>query len=34
MGTTAIPVDTVVGECKVLGHTSAELLAQLGIHGM
>ena len=33
MGTTAIPVDTSVCECKVVGHTPAELLAQLGIPG-
>ena len=34
MGTGAIPVDTVAGECKVLGRAPAELLAQLSIHGM
>ena len=34
MGTTAIPVNTVVGERRVLGRSSAELLAQPGIHGL
>ena len=34
MGTTAIPVDTVIGECKVAGYKPAESLTQLGIHGM
>jgi len=34
MGTTAVPVNTVFGERKVLGRSSAELLAQPGIHGL
>jgi len=32
MGGTAIPVDNIAGDCKVVGHAPAELLAQLGIH--